>query len=84
MTEHEKARAWRQSLGLSQKKLGELLGYSIETISWFEKGMTPPRLHETDRRIKPWIWRRYHLACRGLAAEMKNPRWDWDHEREAV
>lgn len=76
MTEHEKARKWRESLGLTQQKLGEMLGYSIEAIYWFERGVTPDR-GKSERRIKPWIWRRYHLACRGLAAEMEHRTWDW-------
>lgn len=78
MTEHKKARAWRQSLNLTQKELGEQLGYSVEAINWFEKGLTPPRLGLSDRKIKPWIWRRYKLACSGLAIERKRKKeWRW-------
>ncbi len=77
MTEFEQARAWRQSHNLSQKKLGELLGYSIEAICWFEKGMVPPNRGDGDRRIKPHIWQRYKLACSGLDMELNEGKWNW-------
>lgn len=80
MTEHEKARAWRESLKLSQKDLGEKLGYSKEAVFWFERGLVPPspRLNKNERSIKPWIWQRYKLACLGLAAETAMARkWNW-------
>jgi transcriptional regulator with XRE-family HTH domain len=69
--EHEKARAWRESRGLTTKRLAELSGYSECAIFWFEKGETPPMRnakggHAKDRRHKPWVWARYKAACSGV------------------
>lgn len=70
MTEHQKARAWRESRGLTQRQLADLTGYSEPAIWWFEKGLTPPkRLAKSgsrDRSIAPWVMQRYRLACSGV------------------
>ena len=71
MTEHEKAKAWREKAGLTLAQLAELTGYSPVTLRWFEKGMTPPqRLAKSglsqDRTIAEWVWRRYRMACAGV------------------
>lgn len=66
-----KARAWRESLNLTQGQLGEAIGYSREAVNWFEQGQTPPRRKANgDRRIAPWVWKRYEMACAGLAAQL--------------
>jgi len=79
MTEYEKAKVWRQSLNLTQKALGEALGYSRESINSFESGMMPHGAR--DRRIKPWVWQRYRLACFGLDTLLRDKApngWDWN------
>jgi DNA-binding XRE family transcriptional regulator len=72
MSEHVKAKRWRESLGLSHEQLGERIGYSREAIYWFERGMTPPRNYvnklKKGRAIDPFVWRRYKMACAGYAA----------------
>lgn len=70
--EFERARRWRESLGLSQAELGEQLGYSQMSVYWFEAGKMPPIRGKpnADRRQKPWVWQRYKLACAGLASQI--------------
>lgn len=78
MTKFEKARAWRLSLNLTQAQLGAKLGYSKESICWFEAGRTPPSRGSETREIKDWVWRRYELSCAGLSAELEyGERFDW-------
>lgn len=77
--EYEKARLWREALNLTPAELGELLGYSVESILWFEKGMTPPR-GNSDRAIKPWIWQRYKLCCAGLDAQRRSDQHGMDYQ----
>lgn len=81
MTKFEKARAWRLSLNLTQAQLGAKLGYSKESICWFEAGLTPPvrmrRRSEENRQIKDWVWRRFELACSGLDMELTEGKWNW-------
>lgn len=77
MTEFEKAKQWRQSLNLTQKALGAKLGYSRESIAWFELGVIPSKAG--DRKIKPQIWQRYKLACAGLDEQLEVKReWNWE------
>ena len=81
MKENEKAAAWRLSLGLSQKALGEKLGFSKEAICWFEAGLVPPsanRRTPVQRKIQPWVWRRYKLVCAGYTAEINAKPFDWE------
>lgn len=68
MTEYEKAKQWRENLGLSVVQLAEKTGYSVESIYEFERGLKSGSRAE----IKPWIWHRYRLLCAGLTAEIKN------------
>jgi len=83
MTEHEKAKAWREKAGLTLAQLAELTGYAEISLRWFEKGQTPPlRLaksgREHDRSISPYVWRRYRMACAGVDALLRSGReFDW-------
>jgi transcriptional regulator with XRE-family HTH domain len=58
MTEPERARAWREALGLSRAQLAQLTGYSPEAVQAFERGVqsngSPAGTH---------AWRRYKAAC---------------------
>lgn len=76
MTEHQKARAWRESLGLSAEQLAEQIGYTRMSIYWFERGETPPNRNAksgnaADREIKPWVLLRYRRACGDLDAQLR-------------
>ena len=76
MTEHEKARQWRESRGLSLAELATLTGYSEVSLRWLEKGQTPPlRLaksgQEHDRTISPYVWHRFRMACAGVDRQLK-------------
>lgn len=74
MTDHEKAKAWRLAHNLTAAALSEKTGYSIEAIYWFESGVTPRR-----EAPKPWVWRRYRMACAGVQAEMgQQKEFDWE------
>jgi hypothetical protein len=84
-TEHERARGWRESRGLTQAQLAPLIGYSQSAITWFEAGKTPPRTYKGKRSperkgrvIHPTVWLRYKAACAGLDAWLKTKRrFDW-------
>jgi len=76
MTEYEKARAWRRRLNLTQTQLGAALGYSKESICWFEKGQVPPGRSE-NKEIKAWVWQRYKLACAGYQAQLDGATFQW-------
>lgn len=74
-SEHQKARAWRERVGLSPEQLAEHIGYTRQAIYWFERGETPPNRNAksgnaADRAHKPWVWLRYRRACGDLDAEM--------------
>jgi transcriptional regulator with XRE-family HTH domain len=71
MTEHEKARAWREARGLSLAQLAELTGYSPITLRWFEKGLRPPN-RGRDRTLAPWVWQRYRMACAGVEKQLRS------------
>lgn len=76
--EHEQARAWRERLGLTQTELGNLVGYSLESVYWFEQGRTPPSKTRKRRVIDPRVWHRYKMACAGAAQALKSRRnWAW-------
>lgn len=78
MTEFQKARAWRESLNLTQEALGELTGYSREAIYWFELGTTPTRSGKKSGKIKPWVWLRYKRACQAVDAELRlQAKFEW-------
>lgn len=79
-SEFARARGWRESLGLDQAELGEQIGYSRMSVYWFEEGKTPPSAGEPnkDRKIKPWVFHRYKLACAGFAAQLASrKKFDW-------
>lgn len=80
--EFDRARAWRESLELTQAQLGEKIGYARETVWWFERGATPPnRGNGASGKIKPWVWLRYKMACAGYAASIGGSLFDWQVEK---
>jgi transcriptional regulator with XRE-family HTH domain len=70
MTEHEKARLWRQAMGLSRKRLSDLTGYSVSSISDIEAGM----YRFTGRPVPPHVMKRYRTACGAVTADVS---FDW-------
>ena len=62
------AENWRKENGWSRPQLAAMTGYSPEAIYWFERGCTPPNRNGRKgfESIRPWVWRRYMLACMGL------------------
>lgn len=81
MSEFDRAKAWRQSWGFTQNDLGKQLGYSKESIFWFERGLVPPgagKRTPKQRQIREWVWLRYKRACAGLDAELRGgAAFDW-------
>jgi DNA-binding XRE family transcriptional regulator len=72
MTEHQRAAAWRESLGLNQHQLGELIGYAKATVYWMERGLTAPRRNHKAEPVSPRVWKRYKQACAGLDSEARS------------
>lgn len=82
MTEHDKARTWRESHNLDRDQLAELTGYSQLSIYWFEKGHTPPRspAEGGQAQCKPtpaWVWQRYKRACEGVQRQLEGRKFKW-------
>lgn len=82
MTEHERARKWREKLKLSKARLAELTGYSYEAIHAFEKGMTAARTWKNrppaaPRKIDPYVWQRYKNCCAGVEAQLRGEDFQW-------
>jgi transcriptional regulator with XRE-family HTH domain len=84
VTEHEKAREWRERRGLSKARLAELTGYAYESIHHFEKGLTPPRTWKKARVAKvepqpidPYVWYRYKMCCAGVEALLSGVKFNW-------
>ena len=73
MTEHAKARAWREKRELTRARLAELTGYKVTAIYWFERGKTFNN-GPTLKPIKPHVWLRYKRACAAVDAEIKGAR----------
>lgn len=76
MTEHLKAKAWRERLGLSYDELADLTGYSPLAIRYFEKGVTPERTakhiagKQKSKPVRWYIWKRYRMICAGVTAQL--------------
>ena len=83
MTEHQKAKAWRESRNLTPERLAELTGYSTVTLYWMERGCTPPLRNAKsgrpkDRKIRPWVWQRYKMACAAVDHQLRTGKgFDW-------
>lgn len=79
MTEHEKARRWREKRGLTIDELAELTGYGYRTLYWFERGQTAPNTyHKKPGKISAWVWQRYKMTCAGVDAQLRGgKKFDW-------
>ena len=69
LAEHEKARQWREALGLTRDQLSDLTGYSRAQIQLLEGGKT-----NQGEDISDVVWLRYRLIC---AAVMAGLEFDW-------
>lgn len=70
MEQHEKARAWRETMELSRPHLSYLIGYSVRSIINMELGIT-----SKGEPVDENAWNRYRMACAGLAAGQQ--AFDW-------
>lgn len=71
-SEHARARAWRESLGLTRKELASLTGFSEGSILDFEGGPT----RRDGRPIDTASWQRYRLVCAAIAHGHRS--FDWE------
>jgi hypothetical protein len=70
--EHERARAWRDRMGLSVMQLEELTGYSREAVYAFEKGK------RWDGKHSGFSWHRYKLTCAAVELQIATGKvFDW-------
>ena len=69
---HERALAWRLSLGIARAVLAERIGYPASTIQEFEegkrRGKTGPLAQISDAH-----WLRYGMACAAYSNNLKPP-----------
>jgi len=75
MTEHDKAKAWREARGLSIEQLSNLSGYAKQTLYWMERGEAPP--HARGKKPQPvseFVWQRYRNVCAGVDAQLRAKR----------
>jgi transcriptional regulator with XRE-family HTH domain len=85
MTEHQKARAWREAHNLSMAELSKLSGYGVASIYWFEAGTTPPRTRKhmaganlAKRKINAFCWMRYKLVCFAVEQQLRTgKKFEW-------
>ena len=70
MTEYQRARAWREGLGLSRYALSDITGYSESAIQYFEAGKNL----SSGKAINTRDMLAYRLACAAVAARIK---FDW-------
>ena len=83
MNDHEKAKRWREKVGLTLDQLAELVGYSRESIFLFEKGYRYDERGKTARgkvrkiATNERAFQRYRMACAGVQASLKGQTFDW-------
>jgi DNA-binding transcriptional regulator YiaG len=68
-SEGERAKAWRQKLGLSRFALANALGFSPSQIQDYEEGARRGK-KGAAAVISEAAWKRYRLACAALAANL--------------
>lgn len=77
MTEHQRAKAWREKHGLTAEQLAKLTGYRPRMIFWMERGESPPNRTRGAAPTAPWIWQRYKMMCAGVEAQLQGKEFDW-------
>ncbi len=69
MTEYERAKQWRERLGLTPAQLSELTGYATATLYWYERGETPRSSgsgHPGGTPPAQYAWHRFKLCCEAI------------------
>lgn len=77
MTEHEQAKAFRESLGLTLTEMGALTGYGRQSVHLFERGR-----NSSGKPHDPLAWHRYKMACLAVAIMRRHKvrsveQWEW-------
>jgi hypothetical protein len=79
--EIERAKSWRDKIGLTLDQLAVLTGYSPSAICRFELGTVPASQTMGEHPVTPKAWRRYKMIC--LAVDMltragkRVEDWNW-------
>lgn len=69
MSEHDRARQWRDGAGLSRQKLAQMIGYSVSSIQNMENGFTKNGAPISKNSLKS-----YKLCCAAVASGLT---FDW-------
>jgi DNA-binding XRE family transcriptional regulator len=85
MTEHLKAKSWRERHSLTVADLSELTGYSPEAIYCFERGLTASRTRAGSKKKRDYapgpipeeVWFRYKRICQGVQAHLDGRKFQW-------
>lgn len=79
--EYERAKFWRTNVArMTVAELAEATGYTIEAVYLMERGMA-----STGRKVKPWVWKRYKMACAGVDAALRETRvFNWQHSAASI
>jgi hypothetical protein len=75
-----KAKWWRTNVvKLRAMELAQLTGYSVPAIYLMERGISAD-----GRLVRPWVWRRYKMACAGVEYQVLHGReFEWDYLERA-
>ena len=68
--EHQRARQWRESAGLSRPRLSQMTGYSVQAIADFERGT-----NAAGKPIGAPAFKRFRLT---IAGAISAPTFDFD------
>lgn len=71
LPEHERAKQWRQAIGLTIGQLAERTGFDPGSIADIEAG----RQRKNGAPISPTVMRRYRMACAAVDAGAE--AFDW-------
>lgn len=75
--EYERAKWWRVNvLHMSVQELATATGYTIEAVYLMERG-----INSSGRKVKPWCWQRYKMACAGVAFARRSGEWNWEQQK---
>lgn len=71
LTAHERAKQWREKLGLSVDRLADVTGFSRSTIFDMESGFQ----RTTGKPVEPRAFQRYRLTCAAINSGAES--FDW-------
>ncbi len=84
--EHEKARAWMESHGLTVDQLSELTGYSRAQVYWLLRGvMAPGQAGQNPREMNRYTWERFKNLCHAVDVRLRTGKtfhWEPAHGGE--